>query len=68
MNGLILLLSANRAVAIFGGWLAAAAGAWYVVGPSLAHLLHIPAIEPPIKTATGMVSLSGSHCSTDSVC
>jgi len=57
VGGLILLLSANRALAIFGGWLAAAAGAWYVVGPSLAHLLHIPAIGSPIKTATGMVSL-----------
>ena len=57
VGGLILLLSANRAVAIFGGWLAAAAGAWYVIGPSLAHLLHIPAIGSPIKTSTGMVSL-----------
>ncbi len=57
VGGLILLVSANRAIAILGGWLAAAAGAWYVVGPSLAHLLHIQAIGSPIRTSTGMVSL-----------
>jgi hypothetical protein len=57
VGGLILLVSANRLVALLGGWLAAAAGAWYVVGPSLAHLLHIQALGSPIKTSTGMVSL-----------
>jgi hypothetical protein len=57
VGGLILLVSANRVVAILGGWLAAAAGAWFVVGPSLAHLLHIQALGSPIRTSTGMVSL-----------
>ena len=57
LGGLILLVTAYRAVAIAGAWLAAVAAAWYVVGPSLAHLLRIPAIGSPIKTSTGMVAL-----------
>lgn len=35
LGGLIVLGSANRAVAAFGAWLAALAGAWFVIGPSL---------------------------------
>jgi large conductance mechanosensitive channel protein len=35
LGGLILLGSANRAVAAFGAWLAALAGGWFVVGPAL---------------------------------
>jgi hypothetical protein len=31
--GLLLLGAANRGTALFAGWMAAAAGAWYVVGP-----------------------------------
>ena len=57
LGGLILLVTAYRAVAIAAAWLAAVAAAWYVVGPSLAHLLRIPAIGSPIKTSTGMVAL-----------
>lgn len=35
VGGLILLTSANRATASFGGWLAVAAGAWLVVGDEI---------------------------------
>lgn len=35
LGGLIVLGSANRAVASFGGWLAAASGTWFVVGRTL---------------------------------
>jgi hypothetical protein len=33
LGGLLLIVSASRVVTIFGGWLAAAGGAWLVVGP-----------------------------------
>lgn len=38
VGGLILLGSANRALAAFGAWLAALAGAWFIIGPTLARL------------------------------
>ena len=38
LGGLIVLLSANRAMGIFGAWLAALSGAWFVVGPTLSTL------------------------------
>ena len=38
VGGLILLSSANRAFAAFGAWLAALAGAWFVVGPTVSRL------------------------------
>jgi len=37
-GGLILLGSANRAFAAFGAWLAALAGAWFIIGPTLSRL------------------------------
>jgi hypothetical protein len=36
--GLVVLLSANRAVAVFCAWLAALAGAWFVVGGTVSTL------------------------------
>jgi hypothetical protein len=38
VGGLILLTTANRANAVIGGWLASAAGAWFVVGPVVSRL------------------------------
>jgi hypothetical protein len=38
VGGLILLLSANRATAVLGGWLALAGGVWFVIGPTLSRL------------------------------
>ncbi|MBC6460936.1 hypothetical protein [Actinomadura sp. HBU206391] len=38
LGGLILLLSANRVVAMFGAWIAALGGAWFVVGGPVSAL------------------------------
>jgi len=38
LGGLMVLLSANRATAVFGGWLAALGGAWFVLGGPLAPI------------------------------
>ncbi len=38
VGGLILLTTANRASAVFGGWLASVAGAWFVVGPVVSRM------------------------------
>lgn len=33
LAGLLLIATANRALAVFAGWLGSAAGAWFIVGP-----------------------------------
>jgi hypothetical protein len=38
VGGFLLATTANRAVGVFAGWLASAAGAWFVVGPVLGRL------------------------------
>ena len=38
VGGLLVLFSANRATAVFGGWLAALGGAWFVLGGTLAPI------------------------------
>src|ERR1700722_11914965 len=43
LGGFLLLTSGNRATAMFGGWLAVIAGAWFVVGRTLASTLRLPA-------------------------
>jgi hypothetical protein len=48
LGGLLLLVSGNRATAMFGGWLAAIAGAWFVVGRTLAPALRLGDIGQPI--------------------
>jgi len=50
-GGLILLGSANRAFAAFGAWLAALAGAWFIVGPMVSTLwvsLGLTQLGPPL--------------------
>ena len=47
-GGLLLLVSANRATAMFGGWLAVVAGAWFVVGPALTGPLNIGQVGAPV--------------------
>ncbi|EUA11920.1 hypothetical protein I546_2738 [Mycobacterium kansasii 732] len=37
VGGLLLIISGNRAIAMLGGWLAALAGAWFVVGTQFAR-------------------------------
>ena len=39
VGGFLLLISGNRATAMFGGWLAVIAGAWFVVGRTLASTI-----------------------------
>ena len=56
LGGLLVLLSGNRASAVFGGWLAVAGGAWFVVGRAFAATLGIggvglPAASPDLKRA-----------------
>ena len=51
LGGLLLLVGANRITTSFGGWLAVAGGAWFVVGPSLRLLLHLGSIGTPIHTS-----------------
>jgi hypothetical protein len=50
VGGFLLLVSGNRATAMFGGWLAVIAGAWFVVGRTLAPTLRIGDIGHPIAT------------------
>lgn len=52
LGGLLLLGSANRATAMFGGWLAVLAGAWFVVGRALAGPLGIGDTAPVATGAT----------------
>ncbi|MFI6166206.1 hypothetical protein ACIBCN_05400 [Nocardia sp. NPDC051052] len=48
VGGWLMLTSRNRLVAGFGGWLAAAAGLWFIIGPFLADLLNIGAAGEPV--------------------
>jgi hypothetical protein len=48
LGGLFLLMSRNRATAMFGGWLAVAGGAWFVVGRALAGPLGIGNAGAPV--------------------
>jgi hypothetical protein len=48
VGGFLLLASGNRATAMFGGWLAVIAGAWFIVGRTLASTLRLGDIGQPI--------------------
>jgi hypothetical protein len=48
IGGFLLLVSGNRATAMFGGWLAVIAGAWFVVGRTLAPTLRLGDVGHPI--------------------
>src|ERR1700756_3991616 len=48
LGGLLLIFSGNRITAIVGAWLAALAGAWFVIGGQLAPLLGIGSTGDPI--------------------
>jgi len=49
LGGLLLLISAHRVRGSLGGWLAALAGAWFVVGQTLAGPLHLGNIGQPLS-------------------
>jgi hypothetical protein len=48
VGGLILLVSGNRASAVFGGWLAVLAGAWFVLGRAFAPVLNLGDVGQPV--------------------
>ena len=48
VGGFLLLVSGNRATAMFGAWLAVIAGAWFVVGRTLASPMRLGDIGHPI--------------------
>ena len=55
LGGLILLQTRVRPVAMFGAWLAAASGAWFVVGQALSPLWNSSgtmAVGTPIASST----------------
>lgn len=54
LGGLMILGSANRATASVGGWLAAAGGAWFVVGPIFSTLWNggVPQAGTPVGVST----------------
>jgi hypothetical protein len=51
VGGLLLLMSRNRATAMFGGWLTVLAGAWFVVGRALAGPLGLGEAGTPVAAA-----------------
>jgi hypothetical protein len=52
LGGLLVLGSANRAAAAFGGWLAALSGAWFVLGVPVSAVWDGPAVGEPIGGTT----------------
>ena len=50
VGGLLVLVSGNRASAMFGGWLAVFAGAWFVVGRAFASTLDIGDVGQPVAS------------------
>ena len=50
VGALLLIGSGNRGTAMFGGWLAAFAGAWFIVGRALAAPLRIGDIGHPVAS------------------
>lgn len=48
LGGLLLIVSGNRATAMFGGWLTVLGGAWFVVGRALAGPLGIGDVGAPV--------------------
>jgi hypothetical protein len=57
VGGLLLLFSANRAVASLGAWLGIAGGAWLIIGPQLETLLDIGSTGTPTGTSNGVIAL-----------
>jgi len=53
LGGLLLLVSAHRIIASLGGWLAALAGAWFIVGLTLASPLHLGSVGQPLSKHEG---------------
>lgn len=50
LGGALLLVSRNRVTAMLGGWLAVAAGAWFVVGRAVAGPLGLGDVGAPVAS------------------
>jgi hypothetical protein len=57
LGALLLLFSTSRVVTLFGGWLAAAGGAWLIVSPALAETLKLDLGTPDPASRTGVRAL-----------
>lgn len=57
LGGVLLLISGNRATAMLGGWLAVIAGAWFVVGRTLASTLRLGDVGQPIAATNAKHAL-----------
>ncbi|MFG2000254.1 hypothetical protein ACGFNU_13985 [Spirillospora sp. NPDC048911] len=53
LGGLIVLFSANRALAMFGAWIAVLGGAWFAVGGLVATLWDVEGVGAPLGTDEG---------------
>lgn len=67
VGGLLLLFSANRAVATLGAWLGIAGGAWLIIGPQLETLLDIGSTGTQRERAPASSRWNASSTSTPSV-
>lgn len=54
LGGVMLLVSRNRATTMFGAWLALVAGAWFVVGRTIAEPLPMSTIGAPDADSAAM--------------
>jgi hypothetical protein len=56
LGGLLLIASSHRLAAMFGAWLAAAAGAWFALGTVLAPIWNhgVAAGGSPVATTTSL--------------
>ncbi|WP_067462586.1 hypothetical protein [Actinomadura macra] len=52
-GGLVVLITANRAFAMFGAGLAVLGGAWFTVGGPVAALWDVPGVGAPLGTEEG---------------
>lgn len=52
LGGLLILLSAHRLAAMFGAWLAALSGAWFILGIPLSRIWGNPTVGAPTGGAT----------------
>lgn len=52
LGGLLTLGSAHRLVAMFGGWLAAVSGAWFILGMPLSTIWGSPTVGAPIGSTS----------------
>ncbi len=59
VGGLLLVGTAHRGISQLGGWLAAIAGAWFAVGPTLSVLFNsgAPAAGVPASAAAAQASI-----------